>query len=405
MPTEDAPDSGLLKRLLDRIGRPLSWSPVDKCLFIVAIAVPVFFTSYLLNAYIVANPTMAPYYNFDFLDFFLKWHWFVIGGWGTVGIAGLAIRRSHPESKPYVYLASQFGAITVAVFMYFAGYFTTPYLTVVLGAGTMVLVYFDLRTALWALASLLAVYLGLSAAIWQDLIPGAPLLASAPYDGKNLADWWVLANTGICTILMIYTFGLTGFAIHQWRDREAKLDELSRTDALTLLSNRRHFFEMLHAETARARRHGRPLSLLLCDADEFKEINDTYGHQAGDAVLRKIADILQASCRLGTDVVGRIGGDEFALLLGETSAAGAKLLATRIIEAVRRESFIRGGRQFSISLSIGVAVRELEDFDVDEFVEVADTLLYRAKNAGRNRMVMATLAEFYESDRRAAAGS
>ena len=385
---------GLLENFLERLGHPLGWSRADKCLLATGVVVPLFAASYALNWYVALHPERMPYYNHPFLPLYLRWHELVIGGWLLIGAAGLYLRTRSPDNLVFAYLTSQFGCITTAIFMYFPGYFTTPYLMGILGGGVMLLMFFEMRQAVWGLATMIAVYLGLSLAIAADLLPGAPLLAYPPYEDGRLALWWTAVNTGLCLVLMVLIFGITGFAIHQWRDREAKLDALSRTDSLTQLANRHHFLEMFGNEVARALRLGRPLSLVLCDADRFKEINDTYGHQTGDEVLRRIAHVLRDCCRTGIDTVGRIGGDEFAIVLAETDLPGARTLASRVAQALRKEVFDRQAAKFSTSLSIGVAVRKDEPFDADALMEAADMLLYRAKKDGRDRVVAAGLSDF-----------
>lgn len=160
---------------------------------------------------------------------------------------------------------------------------------------------------------------------------------------------------------------------------------LLRIDPLTNLASRRHFDDLLTAQTEAASRYGDPFSLLLIDLDAFKVINDTHGHLVGDEVLRHAADTLEAM-RRAVDVVARWGGEEFIVLAPKTDDAGAAVLAERFREAI---AAMEGPEEFtSITISIGVAQWRLDE-SADELVGRADKALYRAKERGRNRVVVA----------------
>lgn len=162
-------------------------------------------------------------------------------------------------------------------------------------------------------------------------------------------------------------------------------------DGLTGIANRRRFEERLEEE---ARRHGRyelPLSLILLDIDHFKRINDTHGHQTGDAVLRGVAGLLAESLRV-TDFPARYGGEEFAVILPHTSREQALLLAERIRERVAQREFGQSGTQVRLTVSAGVSALGSGEGGLD-LVSLADQALYLAKDGGRNRVVVASPAE------------
>lgn len=152
----------------------------------------------------------------------------------------------------------------------------------------------------------------------------------------------------------------------------------ARTDPLTGLLNRRALDERLEAELARQDRSGGPLSLLLVDIDHFKRVNDEHGHAHGDVVLQGVADAMRRIARTA-DVLGRIGGDEFALLLGDTDEDGAWTAANRLLEGIR---------EIRVTASIGAATAEASGhWDVPSLLRAADEALYEAKHAGRDRAV------------------
>jgi diguanylate cyclase (GGDEF)-like protein len=171
------------------------------------------------------------------------------------------------------------------------------------------------------------------------------------------------------------------------RRRAEAASEMSMTDALTGLLNRYGFQRALQRELAEARRYGRPLSCLLIDLDFFKQVNDTYGHAAGDTALLQVGRVLTASVR-GSDVVCRYGGEEFLVLAPETSLEGALALADKIRLAAASRLFGDGERVFELTLSAGAA-QLLPGESGHDMIARADEALYQAKQAGRNRVAAA----------------
>jgi diguanylate cyclase (GGDEF)-like protein len=166
-------------------------------------------------------------------------------------------------------------------------------------------------------------------------------------------------------------------------------ERLATTDGLTGLTNHRAFQARLDAHLAEAERYGKKLSLILCDIDHFKSVNDTYGHPAGDVVLRGVARTLLKEART-TDVVARYGGEEFAVVMPETDAAGALVIAERIRERVKALAFETEQGRLAVTLSLGVASFPDDAARKPELVERADACLYHAKRHGRDRAVSAS---------------
>jgi two-component system cell cycle response regulator len=162
--------------------------------------------------------------------------------------------------------------------------------------------------------------------------------------------------------------------------------ELAVTDGLTGLHNRRYLDSHLASLIARASSRRRPLSLVMADLDRFKQINDTHGHDGGDAVLREFANRLRRSVR-GADLACRFGGEEFAVVMPDTGVEAARAVAERLRQEVEREPFDLGGRLVPVTISIGVAQMQQADDGAADLVRRADRALYEAKNGGRNRVV------------------
>jgi diguanylate cyclase (GGDEF)-like protein len=169
------------------------------------------------------------------------------------------------------------------------------------------------------------------------------------------------------------------------RQRNQELQELSVTDSLTGLSNRKHMWETLAREMEGYKRHRRPLAALMIDIDHFKRYNDTLGHLAGDEVLKRMAEIFRSSLRV-SDYAARYGGEEFLVVLPDADSAMAAQAAERLRELVAGESFGAGAGSPKITISIGVASTGDHDEEPETLVRNADTALYRAKKAGRNRV-------------------
>ncbi|MGW8246875.1 MAG: GGDEF domain-containing response regulator [Acidiferrobacterales bacterium] len=174
--------------------------------------------------------------------------------------------------------------------------------------------------------------------------------------------------------------------IRKLEESQKALAVQATTDPLTGLRNRRSFFEKAEELVNLHRRYKSELSILMIDIDHFKKINDSLGHDGGDVVLKRFADILISMVR-EVDIVGRLGGEEFAILLPDTKRLGAAVLAERTRAAIQRTPISYQGQDYSITASIGIASISSEAAgSVSEFIRIADSRLYLAKKAGRNRI-------------------
>jgi diguanylate cyclase (GGDEF)-like protein/PAS domain S-box-containing protein len=171
------------------------------------------------------------------------------------------------------------------------------------------------------------------------------------------------------------------------REASERLRLTHASDHLTGIANRRAFYEAAEIELTRWRRHPRPLSLVLLDADHFKAVNDQFGHAAGDAVLRDLAATLTASFR-DVDVVARVGGEEFAVLLPSTAADAALAVANRALAAISARHVEFDDVRIAYSVSGGVAAMDESVTGLDALMKRADEALYVAKKAGRNRIAI-----------------
>ncbi len=165
----------------------------------------------------------------------------------------------------------------------------------------------------------------------------------------------------------------------------SQLERLAVTDALTGLHNRRYLKDRLGEVLARAERHDKPVTAVMCDIDHFKHVNDTYGHPVGDDVIRRVADVLKGSLRK-IDLVARYGGEEFVMLLDNTDADSAWHKADELRQAIAKEVFDTDQGPFSITMSFGLAVYPKDERTKDLLIDRADEALYYSKEHGRNQV-------------------
>jgi len=172
-----------------------------------------------------------------------------------------------------------------------------------------------------------------------------------------------------------------------------KLRTMATVDSLTGVFNRRHFIELCGKEIDRAKRSGRSISLIIMDLDHFKEINDTYGHEAGDYTLKVVAQTCR-NCLRSNDIFGRYGGEEFTICLPETPSDTALEVAERLRRKIAGMTLVVDNTEFKVTASFGViGVQETEDVELDDLLKKADRALYRSKEAGRNRVFIGASLE------------
>ena len=207
-------------------------------------------------------------------------------------------------------------------------------------------------------------------------------IISNRYAGLSFSHVAILS---VNTLMQGGSFVLVALLIAGLREGHARERALSLRDPLTGLLNTRAFYREAPRLTALARRHGRPVTLAFVDLDNFKSVNDTLGHTAGDRVLREVADVLAVSLREG-DLVCRVGGDEFVLLMPDTGGDGARALLGRVV-ALLREKMCQLDGVTDVTVSVGAVSYAPPPEDLDAMVRAADALMYRAKAGGKDRVL------------------
>lgn len=203
------------------------------------------------------------------------------------------------------------------------------------------------------------------------------------WSGSSLPNLEIITNLGLASLLIML------FAHIYERSRllnEKRLTELATTDALTGLANRVKLAEVFERERAHAQRNDTPLALVFVDIDHFKQINDRFGHEAGDRALEHFANTLSQRLRIN-DLFCRLGGEEFAVLLPGSSATQAREIAEALRERLAKNPLLLGDTSLSMTLSAGIAILGSDGLSLDELLQAADRRTYAAKRAGRNRVI------------------
>jgi diguanylate cyclase (GGDEF)-like protein len=213
-----------------------------------------------------------------------------------------------------------------------------------------------------------------------------PITGTEPYMYQNITISPLISASGSVDHICIIIYDVTDIASNsrQLQAANAQLGYLSRTDALTGLNNRGAWEASLRSEHARIRRTGENSTLVMFDIDHFKKINDSYGHPAGDQVIRETASVLMETMR-ETDIAGRYGGEEFAVILVDTGIDNAMIFAERLRERISALKVRHEDHEIKFTISIGLAALDATQDSPEAWIQKSDKGLYQAKESGRNR--------------------
>lgn len=226
------------------------------------------------------------------------------------------------------------------------------------------------------------------------------------YSFSNITDLYapdLIQSVVFLTFIIfaiVWTFDyliLSNERLHrELKTTQAELETMATTDFLTGINNNRRFFEIGFREIQRAQRFRTPLTVIMFDLDHFKQINDTYGHAAGDKVLVEITGICQKSLR-NIDVLGRLGGEEFAVMLPHTDIQGGTIIAEHLRSIIEETEIKFSSKKIQITASFGVTELSATDEEIKHVLDRADKFLYQAKNKGRNQVVFGTARKTYKN--------
>jgi diguanylate cyclase (GGDEF)-like protein/PAS domain S-box-containing protein len=214
-----------------------------------------------------------------------------------------------------------------------------------------------------------------------------PITGIAEYMYQNMSLLPITNSNGQITHIGIIIHDVTDVAINKSELQSANilLQQMSRQDALTQLYNRGYWEERIREEHNRFTRTHEAVTLILFDIDHFKAVNDTYGHPAGDEVLRKVSAILAKTCR-ETDIPGRYGGEEFGIALIGCDESSARIFAERLRSIVERYTVSHAGTEINVTISLGICQNNEQIVTYKDWIALADQALYQSKQHGRNRI-------------------
>ncbi|WP_293747539.1 GGDEF domain-containing protein [uncultured Paraglaciecola sp.] len=217
-----------------------------------------------------------------------------------------------------------------------------------------------------------------------------PITSQANHMYQNITIFPLASLTGKVEQVCLVIYDVTDEAVSRlgMQSLNHQLEEIGRVDGLTGLYNRRFWEEQFVMEFKRDQRSESPSVLIMLDIDHFKKVNDTYGHLAGDEVIKALAGIIKKATR-ETDIAGRYGGEEFAIILPDTPVANVEFVSERIRRMVEKCTVVYDEIEISFTISIGIAGFKQTHKDSTQWLDSADKALYKAKESGRNQVVVA----------------
>jgi diguanylate cyclase (GGDEF)-like protein len=373
-----------------RLAAALEWSAVDKSLILIALLIPLYFQYILWSLYVLNRADRDMLVHVDVVHkFMLVEAWVILVGIG-IALIGLMLRRRWPNLQLFQYVALQFYALSLVLMSYSIGTLSFCSGVVLLGGPIFGFILHD-RLPVWlAFITALIAIVGLSYASVFGYLPYAPVRMASSDPVSDL--FWMNSTLFFAAPFLIFLTLMADQMLAWWRVREERIHQLSRTDALTNLHNRRSILELLEQELTRLRRKPAPLSVVILDLDHFKKVNDTWGHPMGDRVLQIAARILRESVREG-DHVGRYGGEEFMLILPDTDLAEAMIVLERCRQQLLAAEVVTDDQdRLQITASFGLVCQDRTPLLASQqLIQRADEALYAAKANGRNRIEVQAL--------------
>lgn len=368
------------------MSNPLDWAQIDRLILLsgMVMLVPIFFGLSIIGAL-----TWAPeWLNSGVAKKLLLFHTVYLAA--MLAFVGAAFRRRRQHATWSLFEDFIIYSYVAVVFVqsWLSGTHLTGGMLLLMIGAYLTSALADIRKVMRAFVIVVIGFAVLAVVESSGKFSYAPVFAKPPYnvDGSPVSGWFAVQIMQIAALLMITYVGM--IATKRWVERENLFREMSTIDGLTRLTNRRSFIERSESEFERARRASlKGISCIMIDIDHFKRINDTLGHPAGDAVLVQTAGLLLDSAR-PYDEVGRYGGEEFAVLLPETTIEVATMVAERLRQKIAEHEIVVGRKKVKVTASFGVACFPGEGIEtINDLLKAADKALYEAKYGGRNRVV------------------
>lgn len=369
---------------------PLHWSSANRAWLVFFLSAVVHTESLIWTLIILDEPAAHGFLNLESMRYILPiTAGITIASWVLVAVM-VFVRLLRPNSIAHEYACTLYYGLSLCVFSYFTGTLSMSTGVVLAGAPVLGFILFRTGPVLWSLAAALVTLATLSVGAvvgWWDYAPAiaSPVGSDGALSGFWLASMSLFVAPQLAIITLLSWYGLAG-----WRRREEAIRQLSLTDTLTRVPNRRSIIARLEHEQQSSARTHHPLAVIMVDLDHFKSLNDELGHNVGDQALQKAGERLASALRQ-SDHLGRFGGEEFLLVLPGTDADGARKLAERCRAALQDEPVqLEDGEPIRLTASFGVYCNAGHwQEPPDTMLSKADEALYQAKEAGRNQVVMA----------------
>ncbi|RLT93052.1 GGDEF domain-containing protein [Ketobacter sp.] len=358
---------------------------ITACLVMSLLPFPLYLVFLLMPFVAMADPEYQGIYNWEVVPFIQ-----IIVLLCALVLAGVAVycwsRRRSDEDHPWLSLITVTVTFLVVTSISVAyGYKDSPLMLLCLGLMLLVRALFKAEVYKPISVVLGLMFLFYEIGFWTESLDYAPMLTQPIFLGDGLNAWWAfwlrIIYFGVA-IPMLIMFMVLGYFMNR---EKQELERLVVMDSLTGIHNRSHFIACLDQEGRRHSRRQQPMCVLMCDVDHFKQVNDTWGHPAGDEVLKAVGHILTQSTRATGDVVARFGGEEFVVLLPNTRLSQGQKVGEKIRKYLSHHIFGEGDESFQVTMSIGVA--QVNDGDGELALKVADDNLYQAKARGRDQLV------------------
>lgn len=366
----------------------LDWSDRDKCLLFSGMVAVMQLFCWIIVA-LGANYT-------DFGQQYVspkglqETHWaFLLGEliWVGLFIWGLTLKRKRKHSKRFVTAFLYLYGVPFLFIGQMIGHFHPLLGVVVLGSGLIGCMLFGFERVIGPILFIFSLTAALVIGSIYGVIEYANLLVADPIIKTSVSGVWVFFSLLISLPFALGSFVVANVLLQRWHEREMQVQQLSLTDELTGLPNRRAVLDRGRHEVLRAQRNGDPLAIAMMDIDFFKRVNDTHGHAVGDKVLVEVSDQVNKHLRK-IDMIGRVGGEEFVIVMPETNAVEALNIMERCRQQVEKNGFIMAsGKKIRVTVSFGVCVASGVNNrrTLVGMLRLADRALYTAKNQGRNQ--------------------
>jgi len=380
----------VLYKLTRRLGNPLEWSSTAKATLLLMMTLLMHVEYTVWAHYVLGLPDAAEYTHVGFLrEELATFHAVLLVSCLLCLMIPLA-RRALGDSPLYEHLAANYYGLSHCYFAWLIGTLALPTGIVLAGAPVLGFIFFNRSAVVGAFCTAGLAVVALSFLSAGGDLPYAPAVNQFARTDGSVSMFWTASYIFYSIPHVIFLFGLAYLVLRRWREREEEVRVMSRTDPLTGLFNRRSILTQLKREQDRSSEQGLPMAVVMLDLDHFKQINDTWGHEAGDYVLIASADVLQKTVRQN-DRVGRYGGEEFLLVLPGTDGEGARRIAERCRQQIEAlDVLLSDGRRVRVSASMGLYCNDKDrTAGIETLLRRADKALYIAKQEGRNRVVVA----------------